>query len=273
MTVIKTKLVHTGEERGFTLVEALVSVAVLGILSVVLAGIIRQVTEAAMSNRSLGKMFTNLNMAGNQIVDDLRSAARNSFVSGSKLRFKGVDGDGKFETTTTIPHDDLGITTGQDVDYLQYHNFYSNQELDAGVGPRSEETASASERVRLGYFLCVPGSEACSYSVLGGEMGAMKLRERHSHEDMDSDTGYVAPPLSDGIPERMGPSSPMALNVDYLSFRYYDNETETWSNEWDSDSKGGQFPDTVEFAIRGYDPSGNVSPHWYIGMVALNADS
>lgn len=259
-------------QGGFTLVEALISVAVLGILTMVIANVISQVSQAAIAQKAGGRMMTNLNIAGNQIIDDLRSASRNNALSPQSFRFRGRDGDGKFEKTTSVPHDDLGITDGTDVDDMHFHNLYSNLELDAhmgGLGTKCSSKAgdcSGSERVRNCYYLCVPGS-GCTYSVLGGEMGVMKRRDRHTHNETDD--GVVAPPLNIDITNNEG-ANPMAFNVDYLSFRYYDNETGTWSNTWDSDDEGGAFPDAVEFAMRGYDPGGDIPPEWYIGMVSLS---
>lgn len=260
-------------EGGFTLIEALVATAVLGILSVVLANVINQVTQATTSQRALGVLMTNLNMAGNQIVDDLRSANRNSAFSGKKFRFLGVDNDGKFETTTEVSHEDLGVSSGNDVDHLHYHNLYSNQELDAHLG--GESSSSVSERARIDYFLCAPVNTECNYSVLGGELGVMKNRRRHDKEDLDQNNDFV-PPIETDIMNTSG-ANVLAFNVDYLSFRYYDNDANSgageWVNSWDSDNHGGSFPDAVEFAMRGYDPGGHIEPQWYRGAVTLNSDS
>jgi len=266
---------NKGNEDGFTLIEALVTTAVLGILSVVLANIVSQVTTAATKQESLSSLLTNLNIAGNQIIDDLRSANRNSQLSGSTYRFLGVDGDGTFETQTTVSHESLAVSSGEDVDHLHYHNLYSNLELDAHLSKSDPADESVSERVRLDYFLCAPVATSCSYSPLGGERGVMKRRERHDKEHLDTD-GVAVPPINPDIMNTSG-ANPLAFNVDYLSFRYYDNEegggTGSWSNSWDSVSKNGDFPDAVEFAMRGYDPGGNIPPQWYRGVVALQSDS
>lgn len=251
-------------ERGFTLVEALVAVAITGIIALVLMSVIRQVSIVTQSREAAASSLTGLNMAGHKISSVLKKAGRQqaNMPTDVEFLFKGIDGDGGWESTS-VNESRPSSNTSQDRLYL--HILDSDPDVES---PGSERTAVA--------FL-LSQKETSLYQA-----GQWRLyQKRNTHDDTSAQNGNMMPATavsgsefstSFKDPSSLGGGAPIGLKIDRLSFRYLDSDG-NWVNSWDS-STSSDFPEAVEFALRSYDPSsvdapGHLEPQWYIGIVSM----
>lgn len=261
------------EDGGFTLIELVVSMAILGIVILGLAQLYTSVTLASHKTAATSAIHRNVSFALNQIASRLRSAANNrSSLNRVDYKFVGFDGDpGGFENQVNTPHQQL-VSSNQPnnvSDRLHFHGFLDDATLD--------DPELRSNRVYYAFWINGEGSENTK-AQLKGRWGILVRRIKHQ------DAGTVLPSLLLDLNES-GTShtsvDPLALDVDFLKFEFYDSENKVWVEEWDSRTlDDNRFPSAVRVAIRGYDDEANetgtsnrrlADPVWLQTTVSLNS--
>lgn len=272
-------------DSGFTLIEMLVSMAVLGVLLVGMAQLYTGMTRAARRSQSYANIHENVTLAANEIGNRLRSVARNNnLIDTGGFEFVGIDGnDGPFSNQPSTPHQDINSDLGDypnDLsDRLHFHSLMSNRELD---------NSYLSERVYYAYWINGENSPKPK-SELEARWGIMVRRNPHTSGDTLPESGGQTTPLLDL--NESGTNhlrvSPLTINIDFLKFRYYDAETDSWYESWNTvdpsqfPNNSNRLPAAVQIAIRGYDdranepgisPEQTVEPVWYQTTVSLSAE-
>lgn len=240
------------KESGLTLLELTVAIVLMSLL----AGILLQVTDVSYKliseGRSKSRLQGELHSAGQQLTNELRSLTNRFEMSGNRFRFIGVDGDGnKYEHINT---DDNRPDSPEDVDHLHLRAIYADTDSESGNHGK----------LQVCFFLN-DGDHPFLTSTSGDESQWALLRRDRRTDNPQTDITDL-----DG-------TDPIGYNIDYLSFRYYDSDTNKWYHEWDSldtdltqVSYRGEFPDAIEFALRVYDPASNIEPRWFITTVSLS---
>lgn len=249
-------------ESGLTLVELLVTTAVTALLAFALAATIHQITTVTVQQRRLSESRSHLLYAMNSIVDDLRSAGRQTerWQGDGHYRLLGRDGDGTFENST-LSHS--RPDSNEDVDRLYFHALLNDREIGEG-----------SVRTSLGYFLSPKANSVYTE-------GTWRLIRFQKKQDEDFfDDGELFPPFNTDITSVSEQTKdPVAARIDRLSLRYR-SEAGNWYNNWDSEdpsdpqvNEEGDLPVAVEVAVRSYTPSssgeGDVVPQWRTTIVSL----
>lgn len=249
-------------ESGLTLVGLLVTTAVTALLATALATTIHQITTVTVQQRKLSESRGHLLYAMNSIVDDLRSAGRQTerWKGDVHYRLFGLDGDGTFENSTL---NDARPSENENVDRLYFHALLGNGDIGESSG-----------RASVGYFLSPKENKAY-------REGTWRLiRYRLKHNRGHSDNGNLVPTFDTDIGSVTGTNkNPVAARIDRLSFRYR-SEDGNWYNTWDSDQPAlpqvdeeGDLPVAVEVAVRSYTPSpsgeSDVDPQWRTTIVSL----
>lgn len=237
-------------ESGMTLVELLVATVVIGIIVVILMQITRLSYSYTDKSRSMSVLVDEVHSAGEQITDDLRTMTNRLEMSGYNFRFVGLDGDGQFQHTFDTDERPDSLTH---TDHLHLHATEPDTDTETGVHGR----------LQLCYYLNDGDHPHVEAHSGGNPQWALLRRERRNPE----------PSLDRSDIDN---TDPIGFNIDYLSFRYYDSDTNEWYNEWDSEDTSldqvdyrGEFPSAVEYAVRGYSPDSQVDPEWYISTVTL----
>jgi prepilin-type N-terminal cleavage/methylation domain-containing protein len=261
---------NDSDRAGFTLVELLVVITVTGIMSVIFLRVIQRTTEAVGVNQARSKLMSELSLAGRQLANDLRSKVSHAQMTQRKYRLIGKDGDDKFETDLSTRSRPLN--SASEADHLHMHAM--------NTGERCSTFYGGSERHRYGFFLN-SGNHPELMDVNGDGRPQWGLFARDDCFSWDADDIRLN--------HYNDLQAPLAFNVDYLSFRYLDQDehrdgncisktdgkdaNDGWYNEWDSRDDSldyisygteGDYPDAIEFAIRGYHPEGLVDPRWFV---------
>lgn len=281
--------VENGSPRlpaGLTLVEVLVALAAIGLLWASTLLLFRAMTVIQRTTDTRSRILENLALAGERIAGDLRNLARrNPTLPGGTVHLVGIDEDGTFENSLTAPHASV-VAARRNWDRLHVHVLDPDVRLIGSCG----SGGVCSERVYHAYWINGPGSTT-TVPGLRDDWGLARRRIRHksSGETLPVLDGSRSPVFSldntDG-PDRTG-SGPVSFGVDYLSFRYFDPESSSWVNCWDTTGSAprpstcrppptSRQPGAVQFALRGYDTRGetdgtrhSVAPVWYETTVDL----
>lgn len=252
--------------RGITLIEMLVAIAVTGILSGVLLQVIRQTTQAVGTTQAQTRLIKNLSRTGLKMGNDIRGQLKEATESGTSWVLIGVDGDGKgypgqnpsapgqFEVEDQSPG--RLVSNPENVDHFHMHA--------KGVDARRGFFLNDGDHGRL---------EADQWGLLWRD-GSLNI----PYDETD---------LAD-----LSGTELVGFNIDYLSIRYYDDDFDNpplcededgWFHTWRSDDMSlpqirsgngiipgysyNDYPDAIEFAIRGYDPSGRIDPQWFVSSI------
>lgn len=241
---------------GFTMVEVLAATAIMGILALPLLTVTNVVTRSLHSDSAQFEMMVELKIASQIIKRDLRSLFRPEHIIyedpvEAGFRFKGEGGAFVYGTST-----DQGNCDGQDSDRLATYL--------SDFAAFNAEGEPASERRSLALHIS-PAGESLDHCVL--------RRRALVHDEADLNDDRLFPDFDDnwdnedGTPNMQGVAA--GSFIDYLSFQFYDGESGQWVDTWDSDNHAGQLPDAVEYALRAYDPEGNVEPVWHRDKINL----
>ncbi len=270
-----------GYQRAFTLIELLVTVVILSVVTLLLATFYVNMAESMQHQTARAKALESLTIVASSISDNLANLANNSDVhNADPFQLRGIDGDGQFEQSTQQQHPNLSGTPNDLSDRLHFFPHYENSLVSGN---------RASQTVYLAYWINGEGSDKTK-SGLKGRYGLLLRRATLKHDERTDDSlcgaGYPVVPIVDGncAPvldlNQSGTNHQgveiIGVNIDYLSFRYYDSENDVWENSWNSESKG-YYPSVVQFAVRAYDhrvdenPNSDdlMTPMWYESAVSL----
>jgi prepilin-type N-terminal cleavage/methylation domain-containing protein len=264
------------DKNAFTMIEMMVTIAILGIVMSLLASVYVQMAETMRLNTARANALESLTIISNSMLGNLENMATNNEINGSPFSLVGVDGDGKFENSTTDQYPD-NFTPKAKSDKL---HFFTNLPNNLVGGE------NATQHFYMLYW--IHGQSDKFRSALKERYGLLALRQGLSREDrVEKISGeYPLVPVVnnnltplDSVDEADGTTpSILGLYIDYLSFRYYDpkDDSDPWKNSWDSKSKG-YFPSLIQFAVRAYDSKVEESPNaddvmtpmWYQSAISL----
>lgn len=272
------------DSDGFTLIEMMVAMAVLSILMIGMSQFYAQFVTAARQSRAYSSIDENLTLVMGKMTESLKSAARVSRAPGENpFDLVGVDGDGKFVSSGDTPHQTLSAVSmpNDHSDRIHFH----------GLDPmRLRDLDHLSDRVYYAFWINGEGSDV-TMPKLENTWGIVM---RKSYDNGKNNlVPHYPKKTSDPSPELDLNSSSisfggphehqnfvMGRNIDYLSFQYYDEKSETWTNSWDTlGPDEGRFPTAVRVAIRGYDYRADnagvnsrrtVPPRWHQTTVTLS---
>lgn len=269
--------------RGFTLIEMLVALTVVGILAASLGLLFSGMTSTMQVTDAEARMLENLSLASQKIADDLRNFARNNPpVRGDAFHMIGVDADGDYVNADLTDHNTL-VNGRSNWDRLHLHRLDRDSRLSGTCG----NGGVCSDRVYHAYWINGAGSSS-TVDGLQGTWGLARRRLRHTTrgETLPQLNGSSTPSLTldDASLTLTGSEAPVSFRVDYLSLRYYDSANDDWVNCWDTRGNAPcgtpssyRLPGAVQFTLRGYDPredegSGSedvLNPRWYETTVDL----
>lgn len=240
---------------GFTLVEALVSTAVLGVLVTVLMTVINQINDSSLSQRSRMDMLLESHIAAVNLETSLRRLFQPRLLNNptnSGWQFQGANGGGDFLTNFGDQSSFSGCDPANQDRLSSYVSHY--QAVGSGVSDRRSLFLTLSEGGTV--------VEDCAI---------VKRNRSHSASDLSSDRAF--PVLDQDFTDVSGLQT-LANNVDQFLLRYYDAETDVWVNEWDSTDSSSpvqhnKMPDAIEYAFRSFDPDGHIAPIWFRGTINL----
>lgn len=275
------------DESGLTLVEMLVASAVLGILMLGLSQFYTTFVRASREAQAYGTIDDNLSLVMDKLSMTIKTTAKIGRGSGkSPFEFVGIDGGAGggglgFISTDTTPHVNLPSNLNDRSDRLHFHGLESK---------RLSSTSYESDRVYYAFWLNGEGSSNVR-TELRNSWGILMRTRHHTGPDTlprypNSTTDQLSPVLNlnqGGTNNAATPVSVLGRNIDFLSFRYYDSETGSWYDNWDTYHSGnfpvdGRFPDAVQIAVRGYDQRADetgttaeetIPPQWNITTVSL----
>ncbi|MFB6345507.1 MAG: type II secretion system protein J [bacterium] len=268
------------DRRGYTLVEVLVAMAVLGIITVGLARFYIRLTEATQYTSSYTTINENLSLAGNQIAHRLRALANNNDLQDrSVYEFVGIDGsDGSFSNQPQTPHNNLTTNPNEHSDRLHFHARLGSDQID-------HSTALKSNRVYYAYW--INGEDSPKPKTgLTDRWGILERSKKHTIGETlpRYGTDDELTPVLDLNQSNTGHSNVgiLAFSVDFLKFRFWDAKTGDWKENWNTVDPGkfpttdDRFPSAVQILIRGYAKRANgsnitnlVTPVWYKTTVSL----
>ncbi|MFB6344286.1 MAG: hypothetical protein ABEK50_00730 [bacterium] len=283
--------------------EMIVTLAVTSVLLLSLATVYSIMAEGMIATTSRSGAIEELNVAASQITSDLRAISRTPSRSDTTvLALQAKNLDGGFRNQGDTPHqelDDSGADydPSEDADRLHVHSYYSDDQITID--------RMASERVYFAYWINGETSNK-HYSGMENKYSLLKRRAIHSRSDLYAKQGLVPYMVdyaeetedNDTVPTPLLDLNQrntnhkgieiLGVNVDHLSFRFYDPVNDTWQQCWDNlstmdicDHTGddnGKLPSVIQFAIRAYDERANndsisseeiMDPVWYQTAVKI----
>lgn len=270
-------------ESAFTLIEMLVATAVFGIVMLALAQFYSNFVRAARKSRAYASIDQNLTLIVNRMGESLKSAARGNRVAGENpFEFVGIDGDGKFVASGDTPHRTLtsSINPNDASDRLHFHALIPKRLTDNILA------GHVTDRFYFAFWLNGETSPTTknelknSWGVLMRKKGNGGSDTLPNYPEDGSDKQSPVTDLNTAGVSHSGahPVSVLGRHVDYLSFQYYDDQAQTWVNDWNTrGTEAGRFPAAVRIALRGYDPRADhtvdesrlVPPEWTTTTVSL----
>ena len=292
---------------GFTLIEMLVTIAVLGIVMSALASIYSTMADGMMNTTARASALEGLTLAANQVASDLRNIRYNASTADTNpFHLVGVNPDGTFENSKNTAHNNLGTDPNDHSDRLHIIVNLRDSQLRPGN--------MASERSYYAYWIngeaspkakpafCLEGYDSLAKRCTGrGRYGLLKRRSTHARNDVRT-SGSLIPLIEnyesgDSVPAPLEDLNQddtnyrgteiLGMNIDYFSIRYYDSQNSTWQTCWDttdssacghSGDNNGEFPTVIQFALRAYDRRANqasfpeddlMEPVWYQTAVTI----
>lgn len=276
--------------RGFTMVEMLVGMAVLGLLMAGMAQFYSTFVQASRQSRAYASIDENLTLVMEKMTSTIQTAAKVGRAPGKNpYELIGIDGDGKFVSSGDTAHKTLAGSSPTPNDYSDRLHFHGLQPMKLS----RRNMGKQSDRVYYAFWINGEGSPTPA-NALRNNWGIMMRKRYHTGSDTlpryPTKNDALSPVLDlnkgstvlDSVPENRI-NNVLGRNIDYLSFRYYDPKQNRWENEWDTaGSEDGRFPAAVQVAIRGYDYRANqsavttdqtVPPQWHSTTISLSGSN
>jgi prepilin-type N-terminal cleavage/methylation domain-containing protein len=280
---------HSNGKRAFTLIEMMVTIAVLGIVMSLLAIIYVDMAETMRKNTSRANALETLTVVANRISTDIRNIAVNHGYMDKKVyRLVGLNGEGnnKFVNSLEKKHGNLSEPPNDLSDRLHFHGYTQNDSLQ----PSPSSSGDASDRVYYAHWINGeksgnPKSELKNrYGILRRQVthpqGKVGTGGRRNGELIPYMNGDPTPKLDLNQSSTIHTGAEvLGANIDYFSVRYFDGTNDVWRHCWDTANvkcnhpgdDGGKMPDVIQFAIRAYDRLANdepnsdelITPIWY----------
>jgi|GEM_PF-6786495 len=230
-------------EKGFTLIEVLISTAIIGIITITLTTLMNQVNQAMIQMENQFAQSGEKKVGFASFETSLRRTHAPE-LSSDGWHFMGDDHGSDFEFGTL---DDINLDCEAE-DSHGMRKYFSHPEHREG-----NPDMVSDRRVRTINLESPAQVQLCAL-----------LLDQQSHENSANNYPSL---LSYGAG-----GAAHVNNVDRLSFRYYDEGRDSWYTSWpEEDDHNESLPDAVEYAYRVVPPGGDFDPSWFRGIVNLRA--
>jgi len=223
-----------GKSEGFTLIEILIAVAILGVIMTIVYGSFVQTRKVIGAAEESVEGYREIRAAFRLMTHDIAMA----YISTSKSTSAPII-DWK-EYTPFVGTDDYA--TGHPADSLSFAAFSHR--------PRTPD-ATESDQNEIGYFL---RREVATLDESEGEEESSLMRREKKRIDLSPTTGGRVREVAGGI-----------LGID---FRYLDKNG-AWFESWDSRSSADPLPRAVEITLITKDRRGEERPYRTVVEVPL----